>query len=159
MAVMLPRAARKPLVYGNAEGLRKNPAASKQIKETVQFIKQKLDGARRFIEIHQTTPATLLLTMNAIVRRQRDFFLEGDETKLRPMILKDIADDVGLDVSTISRVANSKYVETEFGIFQLKYFFSEGITTDDGEEVSNKEVKHILLECINNEDKSKPLPG
>jgi RNA polymerase sigma-54 factor len=95
--------------------------------------------------------------MHAIVSRQKDFFEEGDETFLKPMILKDIAQQVNLDISTISRVANSKYVETDFGIFPLKYFFSEGIVTDEGEEVSNREIKKILSDAIGAEDKKKPL--
>ncbi len=130
----------------------------KKLKETVQFIKQKLDGAKWFIDSIKQRQNTLLTTMNAILQYQYEFFEEGDETKLRPMILKDIADQVGLDVSTISRVANSKYVQTDFGIIPLKFFFSEGITTADGEEVSNKEVKKILKDAIEAEDKSKPLP-
>lgn len=131
---------------------------NKQIKETVQFIKQKLDGAKWFIDSIKQRQNTLLLTMNAILQYQYDYFLTGDETRLKPMILKDIADEVGLDVSTISRVANSKYVQTDFGIIPLKFFFSEGITTEDGEEVSNREVKKILQNAIESEDKSKPLP-
>jgi RNA polymerase sigma-54 factor len=131
---------------------------NKQIKETVQFIKQKLDGAKWFIDSIKQRQNTLLLTMNAILQYQYEYFLTGDETKLKPMILKDIADEVGLDVSTVSRVANSKYVQTDFGIISLKFFFSEGITTDDGEEVSNREVKKILQDAIEGEDKSKPLP-
>lgn len=136
----------------------KTDAPDKKLKETVQFIKQKLDGAKWFIDSIKQRQNTLLTTMNAILRYQYDYFQEGDETKLRPMILKDIADQVGLDVSTISRVANSKYVQTDFGIIPLKFFFSEGITTADGEEVSNKEVKKILKDAIEAEDKSKPLP-
>jgi RNA polymerase sigma-54 factor len=100
---------------------------------------------------------TLLSTMQAIVKRQREFFLEGDDTYLKPMILKDIATEVGLDISTISRVANSKYVETDFGIFPLKHFFSEGISNDEGEEISNREIKKILGDAIQAENKSKPL--
>ncbi|HYG16226.1 MAG TPA: RNA polymerase factor sigma-54, partial [Bacteroidia bacterium] len=136
----------------------KSPNPNKHIKETVQFIKQKLDGAKWFIDSIKQRQNTLLLTMNAILRYQYDYFLTGDETKLRPMILKDIADEVGLDVSTVSRVANSKYVQTDFGIISLKFFFSEGITTDEGEEVSNREVKKILQDAIEGEDKSRPLP-
>lgn len=136
----------------------KSKTKNKQIKETVQFIKQKLDGAKWFIDSIKQRQNTLLLTMNAILEYQYDYFLTGDETRLKPMILKDIADEVGLDVSTISRVANSKYVQTDFGIISLKFFFSEGITTEDGEEVSNREVKKILQEAIDNENKSKPLP-
>jgi RNA polymerase sigma-54 factor len=136
----------------------KTESPDKKLKETVQFIKQKLDGAKWFIDSIKQRQNTLLTTMNAILTYQREFFEDGDETKLRPMILKDIADEVGLDVSTISRVANSKYVQTDFGIIPLKFFFSEGITTSDGEEVSNKEVKKILKDAIGEEDKSKPLP-
>jgi RNA polymerase sigma-54 factor len=128
-----------------------------QLKDAVQYIKQKVDGARWFIDSVKQRQNTLLNTMEAIVKRQREFFLEGEETYLRPMILKDIAETIGMDVSTISRVANSKYVETEFGIFPLKFFFTEGISTDEGEEVSNREIKKILEEAINKENKSKPL--
>lgn len=136
----------------------RNPTPDKKLKETVQFIKQKLDGAKWFIDSIKQRQNTLLLTMNAIVKYQREFFEDGEEVKLKPMILKDIADEVGLDVSTISRVANSKYVQTDFGIIPLKFFFSEGITTSEGEEVSNKEVKKILKDAIEAEDKTKPLP-
>lgn len=136
----------------------KGKTKNKQIKETVQFIKQKLDGAKWFIDSIKQRQNTLLLTMNAILEYQYEYFLSGDETKLRPMILKDIADEVSLDVSTISRVANSKYVQTDFGIISLKFFFSEGITTEDGEEVSNREVKKILQDAIDSENKQKPLP-
>jgi RNA polymerase sigma-54 factor len=128
-----------------------------QLKDAVQYIKQKVDGARWFIDSVKQRQNTLLNTMEAIVKRQREFFLEGEEMYLRPMILKDIAETIGMDVSTISRVANSKYVETEFGIFPLKFFFTEGISTDEGEEVSNREIKKILEEAINKENKSKPL--
>ncbi|MFY7789253.1 MAG: RNA polymerase sigma-54 factor, partial [Thermoflexibacteraceae bacterium] len=99
---------------------------------------------------------TLLKTMNAIVNYQKEFFREGDESKLRPMILKDIALDISMDISTVSRVANSKYVQTDFGVYPLKYFFSESISTDSGEDVSSKEVKYILKEIIDGEDKRKP---
>lgn len=136
----------------------KSAAPDKKLKDTVQFIKQKLDGAKWFIDSIKQRQNTLLLTMNAIVEYQKDYFVDGDETKLRPMILKDIADRIGMDVSTISRVANSKYVQTDFGIIPLKFFFSEGITTDDGEEVSNREVKKILKNAIEAEDKRNPLP-
>ena len=98
-----------------------------------------------------------MLTMNAILEYQYEYFLEGDETKLKPMILKDIADRTHLDISTISRVANSKYIQTHFGIYSLKYFFSEGMQTDSGEEVSTREIKKILQDCIDNEEKRKPL--
>jgi len=126
-------------------------------KEASMFVKQKLDGARWFIDAIQQRSQTLLYTMNAIVEYQRDYFLEGDETLLKPMILKDIAEKVGLDISTISRVANSKYVQTAFGTFLLKSFFSESLSTDSGEEVSTREVKKILKDCIEAEGKKKPL--
>jgi RNA polymerase sigma-54 factor len=126
-------------------------------KEASMFIKQKLDGARWFIDAIQQRNQTLLFTMNAIMEYQKDYFLTGDETLLRPMILKDIAEKVGLDISTISRVANSKYVQTPFGTFLLKTFFSESLSTDSGEEVSTREVKKILSDCINAENKKKPL--
>ena len=129
----------------------------KKLKETVAFVKQKLDSAKWFIDAVKQRQNTLLTTMDAIVRRQRDFFLTGDETRLRPMILKDIAEEVGLDISTISRVASSKYVQTEWGTFNLKHFFSEGIMTDTGEEASSKEVKRILSDAITAEDKANPL--
>ena len=131
---------------------------SRELKETAQFIKQKLDGARWFIDSIKQRHNTLLLTMNAILKFQYRFFQEGEESFLRPMILKDIAELTNLDISTISRVANSKYVQTEYGTFPLKFFFSEGIQTDDGEEVSSREVKKILREAIEGEDKLKPLP-
>lgn len=130
---------------------------SKQDKDAIIFVKQKLDSARWFIDAIQQRQATLLLTMNAILEYQYDYFLEGDERKLHPMILKDIAEQTGLDISTISRVANSKYLQTDFGIFPLKSFFSEGMQTEDGEEVSTREIKNILKECIDNESKKKPL--
>lgn len=126
-------------------------------KEAVFFIKQKIDAAKWFIEMIQQRQQTLLLTMNAILLHQEGFFMSGDTTQLRPMILKDIAEKTRLDVSTVSRVANSKYVQTEFGTYLLKYFFSESLTTDSGEEVSTKEVKSILIECIEQENKQKPL--
>jgi len=138
-------------------GYEKSKKPDKSAKEAVQFIKQKLDSAKWFVDSVRQRQQTLLLTMNAIVNYQKEFFLTGEETDLRPMILKDIAEKVKLDISTISRVASSKYVETGFGIFPLKYFFSEGITTQSGEEVSNKEVKKILKESIDAEDKSSPL--
>lgn len=129
----------------------------KSSKEATQFVKQKLDGARWFIDAIQQRSNTLLFTMNAIMEYQKEYFLEGDETKLKPMILKDIAERVGLDISTVSRVANSKYVQTPFGTFLLKTFFSESLSTDSGEEVSTREVKKILEECIAAESKKKPL--
>ncbi len=129
----------------------------KKLKEAVQFVKQKLDSAKWFIDAIRQRQQTLLKTMNAIMQYQYEFFLSGDERNLRPMILKDIADKIGMDISTVSRVANSKYVQTEFGTFLLKSFFSEAIQMESGEEVSNKEVKKILEECIGNEDKQHPL--
>lgn len=135
----------------------KSDKKDKKLKETVSFVKQKLDAAKWFIDAIKQRQNTLLRTMEAIVKYQYDFFLEGDETKLRPMILKDIANEIQMDISTVSRVANSKSVQTDFGIFPLKYFFSEGISTASGEDVSSREVKNVLAELINNEDKKKPL--
>jgi RNA polymerase sigma-54 factor len=129
----------------------------KKLKEAVQFVKQKLDSAKWFIDAIKQRQQTLLKTMNAIMQYQYEFFLSGDEKNLKPMILKDIADRIGMDISTVSRVANSKYVQTEYGTFLLKSFFSEAIQTESGEEVSNKEVKKILEECIGGEDKRHPL--
>jgi RNA polymerase sigma-54 factor len=129
----------------------------KKLKEAVQFVKQKLDSAKWFIDAIKQRQQTLLKTMNAIMQYQYEFFLTGDEKNLKPMILKDIADKIGMDISTVSRVANSKYVQTEHGTFLLKSFFSEAIQTESGEEVSNKEVKKILEEFIGKEDKRHPL--
>jgi RNA polymerase sigma-54 factor len=129
----------------------------KKMKEAVQFVKQKLDSAKWFIDAIKQRQQTLLKTMNAIMEFQYDYFLTADDRMLKPMILKDIADKIDMDISTVSRVANSKYVQTDFGTFLLKSFFSEAIQTETGEEVSNKEVKKILEECIANEDKKKPL--
>lgn len=131
--------------------------ASKDQKETMTFMKQKLDSAKWFIDAIRQRHHTLLVTMTEIVKFQKEFFEDGDETKLKPMILKDIADLTGLDISTISRVSNSKYIQTHFGIYPLKYFFSEGMQTDTGEEVSTREIKKILEECIDNEDKRHPV--
>lgn len=139
------------------EHYEKAEKTDKKMKEAVQFVKQKLDSAKWFIDAIKQRQQTLLKTMNAIMEYQYDYFLTGDERLLKPMILKDIADKIEMDISTVSRVANSKYVQTEFGTFLLKSFFSEAIQTDSGEEVSNKEVKKILEECIANEDKRKPL--
>lgn len=135
----------------------KSDKKDKKLRETVSFVKQKLDSAKWFIEAIRQRQQTLLNTMNAIIRYQYDFFLEGDESKLKPMILKDIAEEIGMDISTVSRVANSKAIQTEFGIYPLKYFFSEGISTDSGDDVSSREVKHFLKEMIEGEDKKKPL--
>jgi RNA polymerase sigma-54 factor len=130
---------------------------SKSEKEALMFVKQKIDSARWFIDAINQRQNTLYNTMKAIVDYQREYFLTGDETRLRPMILKDIAEMVNLDISTISRVANSKYVQTPFGTFLLKSFFSESMQMDDGEEVSTREIKRILSDCIAAESKDKPL--
>lgn len=134
-----------------------NKNAKKSDKDTMVFIKQKLDSAKWFIDAIVQRQNTLLFSMNAIAEFQEKFFLTGDETDLRPMILKDIAEVTGLDISTISRVANSKYVATPYGNYSLKYFFSEGMQTESGEEVSTREIKQILRDCIDAENKSKPL--
>jgi RNA polymerase sigma-54 factor len=131
--------------------------SSKDQKEAITFVKQKLDSAKWFIDAVKQRHQTLLLTMNAILEYQKEFFMEGDEHKLKPMILKDIAEDTGLDISTISRVSNSKYIQTHFGIYPLKYFFSESMHDQSGEEVSTRRIKGILKEVIENEDKHKPV--
>lgn len=130
---------------------------TKNEKEAVSFVKQKIDTARWFIDAIRQRQNTMMITMHAILKYQYEYFMEGDEKKMHPMILKDIADITGLDISTISRVANSKYIQTHFGTYPLKYFFSEGMQTDSGEEVSTREIKMILQECIENEDKRKPV--
>ena len=132
-------------------------SASKDEKDAITFVKQKLDSARWFIDAIRQRQNTMLLSMNAILAYQKNYFYEGDETRMRPMILKDIADMTDLDISTISRVVNSKYIQTHFGIYALKYFFSEGMQTDSGEEVSTREIKKILQDCIDGEEKRKPL--
>jgi len=129
----------------------------KEAKDALVFIKQKLDSAKWFIDAIKQRQHTLLTTMEAIMEHQREFFLTGDETKLKPMILKDIAEKVGMDISTISRVANSKYVQTNYGTISLKFFFSESLSTDSGEEVSTREVKKILKDAIEAEQKRNPL--
>ena len=126
-------------------------------KNAIQFVKQKLDAAQWFIDAVKQRQETLMRTMEAIIQLQREFFLTGDEAPLRPMILKDVAEKTGYDISTISRVSNSKYVQTNFGIYSLKYFFSESMQTDSGEEISTREVKKIMKEHIEAEDKRKPL--
>lgn len=131
--------------------------ASKDQKDAMLFMKQKLDSAKWFIDAIKQRHQTLQVTMTEIIKFQEEFFQEGDETKLKPMILKDIADRTGLDISTISRVSNSKYIQTHFGIYPIKYFFSEGMQTDTGEEVSTREIKTILKECIDDEDKRHPV--
>ncbi len=126
-------------------------------KEAISFIKQKIDSARWFIDAIKQRQQTMMLTMGAILQHQREYFLTGDEKKIRPMILKDIADATGLDISTVSRVANSKYVQTEFGTKRLKDFFSESLQTQEGDEVSTLEVKKILMELVKAENKQRPL--
>ncbi len=132
-------------------------AKEKSIKEASSFVKGKIESAQWFIEALQQRHQTMLVSMHCIMEYQQEYFATGDESKLKPMILKDIADKVGLDISTVSRVANSKYVQTPYGTFLLKTFFSESLSTDGGEEVSTREVKKILQECISSEDKKKPL--
>ncbi|MBB6328554.1 RNA polymerase sigma-54 factor [Algoriphagus iocasae] len=135
----------------------KSDKKDKKLKETVTFVKQKLDAAKWFIDAIKQRQNTLLRTMEAILNYQKEFFIDGDETNLRPMILKDIAERIDMDISTVSRVANSKAIQTEFGVYPLKYFFSEGIATDSGEDVSNREVKSVLQGMVDEEDKKKPL--
>ncbi|RLD29869.1 MAG: RNA polymerase sigma-54 factor [Bacteroidetes bacterium] len=144
--------------YSNMlKGYKEAKQKSKSQKEAVQFIKQKLDAAKWFIEAIKQRQQTLFVTMSSIMHYQHDYFLTGDELKLRPMILKDIADEIEMDVSTVSRVANSKYVDTPYGTKLIKEFFSESMTNDQGEEVSTREIKKILETVIKNEDKKKPL--
>lgn len=142
-------------MFQDYAGNRANQTAEK--RDAVQFVKQKLDSAQWFIDAIKQRNETLQRTMEAIINLQRDFFLTGDEASLRPMILKDVAERAGYDISTISRVSNSKYVQTNFGIYPLKYFFSESMQTDSGEEISNREIKKIMREHIEMEDKRKPL--
>ena len=132
-------------------------ASGRSGKEAASFVKQKLDSAKWFVEAIKQRQNTLQNTMNAILNFQREFFQDGDETKLKPMVLKNIAEKTGLDISTISRVVNCKYIQTNFGIYPLKYFFSEGLVNNSGEEVSTREIKKVLMESIEAEDKSKPL--
>jgi RNA polymerase sigma-54 factor len=130
---------------------------TKKDKEAIMFIKQKLDAASWFIDAIKQRQHTMMSTMQAILNYQREYFLTGDETKLKPMILKDIAEIVELDISTVSRVTNSKYIQTPFGTFLLKSFFSESLSTDSGEDVSTREVKKILQNIIEDENKKKPF--
>lgn len=139
------------------KGYKEASDKSKSQKDAVQFIKQKLDAAKWFIEAIKQRQQTLFVTMSAIMHYQSDYFLSGDERKLKPMILKDIADEIGMDISTVSRVANSKYVDTPYGTKLIKEFFSEAMTNDQGEEVSTLEIKNILETIIKEEDKRKPL--
>ena len=130
---------------------------SKADKEAATFVKQKIDSAKWFIEALRQRQNTLESTMRAILEYQHDYFVDGDESSLRPMVLKDIAERTGFDISTISRVVNSKWIETHFGIFPLKYFFSEGLENSEGEEVSTREIKKVLRELVDGEDKHNPL--
>jgi RNA polymerase sigma-54 factor len=130
---------------------------SKEKRDAMVFLKQKLDAAQNFIDAVKQRQQTLMSTMQAILELQRPFFSEGDEALLRPMILKDVAKRTGLDISTISRVSNSKYVQTDYGVYSLKFFFSDAVVTDDGEKMSPRRIKKILRECIANEDKLYPL--
>jgi len=131
--------------------------SEREKKEAAAFVKKKLDSAKWFVEAIRQRHNTLSNTMQAIVDYQREYFIDGDETNLKPMVLKDIAEKTGFDISTISRVVNSKYIETHFGIYSLKYFFSEGLENQEGEEVSTRELKKALLECVDTENKRKPL--
>ncbi len=132
-------------------------SSTRQQKEAATFVKQKMDSAKWFVEALKQRHNTLLTTMQAIIDYQHDYFMDGDESHLKPMVLKDIAERTGFDISTISRVVNSKYIETHFGIFPLKYFFSEGLENKEGEEVSTRKLKKVLQECVDAEDKHKPL--
>lgn len=144
--------------YSNMlKGYKASKTKSKSQKDAVMFIKQKLDAAKWFIDAIKQRQQTLFVTMNAIMHRQEEFFLTGDERKLRPMILKDIADTIHMDISTVSRVANSKYVDTPYGTKLIKEFFSESMKNDQGEDVSTREIKKILEITISEEDKRKPL--
>ena len=130
---------------------------SKESREAMLFLKQKMDSARNFINAVKQRQQTMLSTMKAIIDLQMPFFREGDESLLRPMILKDVAALAGLDISTVSRVSNSKYVQTNYGIYPLKFFFSDGYTTGEGEELSTREIRRVLKECVEKEDKAHPL--
>jgi len=139
------------------KGYKESKEKTKSQKDAVLFIKQKLDAAKWFIDAVKQRQQTLMVTMSAIMNYQKEYFLTGDERNLKPMILKDIADEIEMDVSTISRVANSKYVDTPYGTKLIKVFFSESMTNDQGEEVSTREIKKILEITIEEEDKRKPL--
>ena len=132
-------------------------SSEREKKEAAAFVKKKLDSAKWFVEAIKQRHNTLYSTMQTIIDYQREYFVDGDETHLKPMVLKDIAEKTGFDISTISRVVNSKYIETHFGIYSLKYFFSEGLENQEGEEVSTRELKKALQDCVDNEDKQKPL--
>lgn len=141
-----------------ADMLLSAPSSSdKEQKEAAAFVKKKLDSAKWFVEAIKQRHNTLYSTMQAIVDYQHEYFMDGDESSLKPMVLRDIAEKTGFDISTISRVVNSKYIETYFGVYSLKYFFSEGLENQEGEAVSTRELKSALQECVDNEDKHKPL--
>ncbi len=153
----LPELRLSPAYSDMLHSYSRDKSQKKEMKDAALFVKQKIDSAKWFIDAIKQRQNTLLLTMNAILEYQQDYFIDGDETNLRPMILKDVAEMTGLDISTVSRVANSKFIQTHFGIFPLKFFFSEGLQTDSGEEVSTREIKRILQDCIENEHKRRPL--
>ncbi len=153
----LPELRLSPAYTEMIQAYSRDKSNKKEMKDALLFVKQKIDSAKWFIDAIRQRQNTLLLTMNAILEYQEEYFIDGDETRLKPMILKDVAEMTGLDISTVSRVANSKYIQTHFGIFPLKFFFSEGLQTDSGEEVSTREIKRILQDCIDNEEKRKPL--
>lgn len=136
----------------------KSSRKDKKLREAVSFVKQKLDAAKWFIDAIHQRQQTLLRTMNAILYHQYEYFLEGDEAKLKPMVLKDIAQAISMDISTVSRIASNKAVQTDFGVIPLKFFFSEGIATDSGEDASSREVKSVIRDLIEAEEKGKPLP-
>src|SRR5699024_2131639 len=143
--------------YANIlKGYKESQKPSKEQQKAVQFVKQKLDAAKWFIDAIRQRQQTLMLTMSAIMEYQKEYFLSGDDRKIRPMILKDIAEEIDMDISTVSRVANSKYVETPYGTKLIKDFFSESMTNADGEEVSTLEIKDILQSIVDKEDKAKP---
>ena len=139
------------------KGYKESSLENKTKNETVHFIKQKLDSAKWFIDAINQRHKTLLITINAIIDHQKIYFITGDERCLKPMILKDISEKINMDISTVSRVANSKYIDTPYGVRLLKSFFSEGIKNNEGEDISSIEVKNILEELIVDEDKKKPL--
>ena len=147
----------KTVYFSNVQFLKSVKEKTKSQKEAVLFIKQKLDAAKWFIDAIKQRQQTLFVTMSTIMYYQENYFLTGDEQQLRPMILKDVADKIEMDISTVSRVANSKYIQTPYGTFLLKTFFSESLTNTEGEEVSTREVKKILQEAIDVEEKKKPL--
>ena len=153
----LPELRLSPAYTEMIQAYSRDKSNKKEMKDALLFVKQKIDSAKWFIDAIRQRQNTLLLTMNAILEYQEEYFIDGDETRLKPMILKDVAEMTGLDISTVSRVANSKYIQTHFGIFPLKFFFSEGLQTDSGEEVSTREIKRILQDCIDNEEKRRPL--